>query len=186
MHKRKRCRIYNSDRGYFFFSRSNMDLYEIHGKTVKVTKYFTKKIENKKYFSGRVILPSKLCRNNFREYCLIRLGRTHLLYGKKDLWGYSYIIFIRLNITSAPCVFRINTKAIHYKKLKENYSKFSKHTRKTNGKKYSSLKFYLPPELIGKEIYIIRFKKIIKLTHFKKITDKIIRKAINQKKNKGK
>jgi len=162
-----RIRVYNSNKEYYSINRKNTTLYKIHSKQISVSKYITKKTKTKTYFSGRAVLPTKVFDFYLpnRKYLLLRLHRTHMVSGQKDLWGYSYLLFFKDIEAIDSNRLRINCEKETSKKLRSKYSKISKHTRKTNGKQYISGKIYLNSELIGKKLFIIEFLPIIELNY---------------------
>jgi len=167
----KRIRIYNSKDEYFTFS-SKDDLISIHKRRVKVVKYLTKKIKGKKYYSGKLILPTKLFNPDDTigsEYALLKLSRTHIICRQEgmvmDTWGYSYLLFLKkpASYVSKPILF--DTKNLYITKRRKGFSKVMKHKRKANGKIYYSPKICVLKELIGKKLILMKLNKPIKLKH---------------------
>lgn len=162
-----RIRIYNSNKEYYYFNTKHKNKYKFYPKKLTVCKHSTKKLNTKTYTSGRLLLPSKWFPSNFykREYLLIKLYRTHIVSTDGDKWGFSYLLFIKNVFTehSTPIILQCNNNIC--KKIRENYSRISTHSRTSHNKKYISGKIYLPGALIGKNILFIELLNMVKIKY---------------------
>jgi len=119
------------------------------------------------YLSGRLLLPSKWFPSNFykREYLLIKLHRTHIVSADGDKWGFSYLLFIKNVFTEHPTPIILQCNNNTCKKIRENYSRISTHSRTSHNKKYVTGKIYLPSALIGKNILFVELLNMIKIKY---------------------
>lgn len=167
-----RIRIYNASKEYYFCNAKQKSIFRFHPKSIKSTRYATRRTADKEYFSARLVLPSKFFGFEVvgKKYLLIKLHRTHITYGKKDLWGYAYLLFFNM-ASSNLNIIRLDCDKQTCRKNRKKYSIVSKHTRKSNNKVYTSGKIYLNKEVIGKSIFLIEIIPKIKITYNQKKKD---------------